>query len=68
MTDLRTALAAIQAVQTVFGVFDQKPQLLTFMATISIVTETSADAPAYAASFAALLRVWSCLLYTSYRL
>ena len=59
MTDLRTALAVIPAVQTVFGVFDQKPQLLTFMATISIVTETSADAPAYAASFAALLRVWS---------
>ena len=57
--DLRTALAAIPAVQTVFGVFDQKPQLLTFMATISIVTGTPSDAPAYADSFSALLRVWS---------
>ena len=59
MTELRTALAAIPAAQTVFGVFDQKPQLLTFMATISIVTGTPSDAPAYADSFAALLRVWS---------
>jgi len=59
MTDLRTALAAIPAAQTVFGVFDQKPQLLTFMATISIVTGTPSDAPAYVDSFAALLRVWS---------
>ena len=59
MTDLRTALAAIPAVQTVFGVFDQKPPLLTFLATISIATGTKADATAYAAGFVALLKVWS---------
>ena len=59
LTDLRTALAAIPAVQTVFGVFDQKPPLLTFLATISIATGTKADATAYAAGFVALLKVWS---------
>ena len=56
VAELRTELPAAQ---TVFGVFDQKPQLMTFMASVSIVTGTPSDATAYAESFGALLKVWS---------
>lgn len=54
-----SASTELPAAQTVFGVFDQKPQLMTFMASVSIVTGTPSDATAYAESFGALLKVWS---------